>query len=109
MIVLPVVLCLILPLVLLLAAQAAGQDSPDALLDPDIARMMANLPPSMKAELEGLNGNQQMIVLMLGYLFAPLFLILPIMTASNHRHQQLCRRKRAQDDRSAPLYACHRP
>ncbi len=82
MIVLPVVLCLILPLVLLLAAQAAGQDSPDALLDPDIARMMANLPPSMKAELEGLNGNQQMIVLMLGYLFAPLFLILPIMTAS---------------------------
>lgn len=82
MIVLPVVLCLILPLVLLLAAQAAGQDSPDALLDPDIARMMANLPQSMKAELEGLNGNQQMIVLMLGYLFAPLFLILPIMTAS---------------------------
>lgn len=82
MIVLPVVLCLILPLVLLLAAQAAGQDSPDALLDPDIAQMMTNLPPSMKAELEGLNGNQQMIVLMLGYLFAPLFLILPIMTAS---------------------------
>ena len=82
MIVLPVVFCLVLPLVMILVAQAAGQDAPDALLDPDLAQMLANLPQSVKAELEDLNGNQQMIMLILGFLFAPLFLILPIMTAS---------------------------
>jgi ABC-type Na+ efflux pump permease subunit len=82
MVVLPVLLCLVMPLVLLLVTQAAAQDSPDAMLDPDLAQMLENLPQTVKAELEGLTGNQQMIVLMLGFLFAPLFLILPVMTAS---------------------------
>jgi ABC-type Na+ efflux pump permease subunit len=82
MVVLPVLFCLIMPLVLLLVTQAAGQESPDAMLDPDLAQLLENLPPPVKAELEGLSGNQQMIVIMLGFLFAPLFLILPVMTAS---------------------------
>jgi len=78
MLVLPIVFCLVLPLLLIILPQT----TPSMGVDPDIARMMENLSPSMQAQLEGLDGNQQMIVLILGFMFAPLFLILPIMTAS---------------------------
>lgn len=78
MIVLPVIFCLVLPLLLIILPQAA----PNMGTDPDIAVMLENLSPSIQAQLDGLDDNQKMIVVILGYMFAPLFLILPIMTAS---------------------------
>jgi ABC-2 type transport system permease protein len=78
MVVLPVVFCLVLPLLLIILPQT----TPSMGEDPDIARMLESLSPSVQAQLEGLDGNQQMIVMILGYMFAPLFLMLPIMTAS---------------------------
>jgi ABC-type Na+ efflux pump permease subunit len=82
MILVPIIFCIILPLVLLVLPQAAGGSLATSLNDPDVARMMELMLPVVNTQLEGLNANQQMIVLILGYLFAPLFLILPIMTAS---------------------------
>lgn len=82
MIVLPVLFCVFMPLLLIVLPQAVGESMGEALNDPDLARMLTNLPPPLQAQLEGLDANQQMIVLILGFLFAPLFLILPIMTAS---------------------------
>lgn len=82
MIVLPILFCLLIPLVLLLGINAAGQGAAGEQIDPDLVQMLANLPLSVREQIEGLGPNQQMIVLILGFLFAPMFLILPIMTAS---------------------------
>ncbi|MBX3064513.1 MAG: ABC transporter permease subunit [Anaerolineae bacterium] len=82
MILLPLILCTILPIVLIVLPQIAGSGIAESMNDPDLARMLENLPAAMKAQIEGMNANQQMIYIVLGFMFAPLFLILPIMTAS---------------------------
>lgn len=47
--------------------------------DPDIQIMFERIPGFLKNLVEGLSLNQATIYLMLGYMFAPFFLILPIM------------------------------
>lgn len=47
--------------------------------DPDLQTFMQQMPAAMAAELAGLNPDQQMVKVMLGYLFAPFFLIIPLM------------------------------
>lgn len=49
----------------------------------DLARFLAAMPAPMKAQFEQYTDNQTMIVFVLVYTFAPLFLILPMMTASS--------------------------
>lgn len=49
---------------------------------PDISLFLDQLPPAMLAQFEGYTEDQMMIVFMLVYLFAPMFLILPLMVAS---------------------------
>ncbi len=44
--------------------------------------MLNALPPVLRDDIAGLNANQMMIVLILGYMFAPMFLIMPLMIAS---------------------------
>jgi ABC-type Na+ efflux pump permease subunit len=52
-------------------------------LDPeDFDTFLKSMPPSMLAEIEGLDERQRLAFLMLGYLFAPMFLIIPLMMAS---------------------------
>jgi ABC-2 type transport system permease protein len=48
----------------------------------DLQPLLANLPPTMAAQIAGLNPNQILIVLILGFMFSPLFLIVPLMVAS---------------------------
>jgi ABC-type Na+ efflux pump permease subunit len=45
----------------------------------DINQMMQVLPDFMKQQVAGMNVSQTTIVIMLGYFFAPFFLILPLM------------------------------
>jgi ABC-2 type transport system permease protein len=49
---------------------------------PDIALFLDRLPPALLAQFEGYTTDQLMIVFMLVYLLAPMFLIIPLMVAS---------------------------
>jgi ABC-2 type transport system permease protein len=48
----------------------------------DMQQYLEMMPPAMLASMEGLNEEQQIIVLMLVYFLAPMYLIVPLMVAS---------------------------
>jgi ABC-2 type transport system permease protein len=48
----------------------------------DLQPMLTNLPPLMAQQLNGLNPDQMLIVLILGFLFSPMFLIIPLLVSS---------------------------
>lgn len=75
-VIVPLVMFILLPTVVGLAGPAlinlpGGQE-----------RLIAELPAGLRAALEGLSPAQQPVVLVLVYLFAPLYLIVPLMVAS---------------------------
>lgn len=79
MIIVPLILMVLMPLGVGLSAPvvaAAGNG-----LD-DLQVFLENLPPSLQVELQDLGPTQQYVFVTLVYFFAPLFLILPLMTAS---------------------------
>ena len=74
MIIVPTLLFLALPAVFgLLARTAADDDSP---------RLLASLPAALAKPIAGLPVREQLIVLVDGYLLAPLFLIVPLMVSA---------------------------
>ena len=74
----PLIFILVLPVVMILVI-SNPQLSSSMTSDPDIIKMMEKLPAFLSTLLAGLNMVQSTLVLMLGYMFAPFFLILPIM------------------------------
>ena len=83
MVIVPVMFVIVLPLIMIYLPQVTGMSAAEqALDDPDIQIFMANMPAAMSQSIEGLEGYAQMIVVLLGFMLAPLFLILPIMTSS---------------------------
>jgi len=79
----PLIFCVVLPLlIIVLPGALSSGEGGDMMKDADLELFLANLPPAIAASIAGLNESQTMIVLLLGYLFSPLFLILPIMTSS---------------------------
>lgn len=78
----PVIILVILPLVMLLASGSAG--SAEAFTsDPDLQMMFERIPASISAAMQGMNEMQIGIVMLLGYLFAPMFLIMPLMSSAS--------------------------
>ncbi len=49
---------------------------------PDISLFLDQLPPALLAQFEGYDLDQMMVVFTLVYMFAPMFLIIPLMVAS---------------------------
>lgn len=83
MVIVPAIFVILLPLVMIYLPQVSGMDAQEmALNDPDIQSFLQNMPPAMARSVEGLEGYAQMIVVLLGFMLAPLFLVLPIMTSS---------------------------
>ncbi len=82
MIIVPLIFVVVIPLIFLVVVPASDAGLQSASEDKDLKMFMSNLPLSMAGPLQGLNVNQSMAVMMLGYLFAPMFLILPIMFAT---------------------------
>jgi ABC-2 type transport system permease protein len=83
MVIVPVMFVIVLPLLMIYLPQITGLGAEDlSVNDPDIQRFMENMPAVMRQSIEGMSGYAQMIVVMLGFILAPLFLILPIMTSS---------------------------
>jgi ABC-2 type transport system permease protein len=79
----PIIFVVALPLLMIVGPQLLPEsDQEFANTTGDLATMVTNLPPELHAQIEGLQGMQVWIVLFTGFLFAPMFLIIPIMTAS---------------------------
>ncbi|PKO05870.1 MAG: hypothetical protein CVU41_09605 [Chloroflexi bacterium HGW-Chloroflexi-3] len=81
MVIVPLIIMMVLPAVMLVIANTTG--SADALNDPDIQMMFERIPPSISNMLAGMNEVQLSIAMMLGFLFAPMFLIMPLMFSAS--------------------------
>ena len=74
----PLIFILVLPLVMIILS-SNGEVVQSMTADPSTALMLKQLPPFMNQIIAGMSIGQSMVVLFLGYFFAPFFLILPIM------------------------------
>ncbi|MDQ1403855.1 MAG: type transport system permease protein [Actinomycetota bacterium] len=74
MVIVPALLLIVLPTVIGLAARGTNS--------PDISQFLSRLPHGFASPIQRLPQNQQLIVLVNGYLLAPLFLIVPLMVSS---------------------------
>jgi ABC-type Na+ efflux pump permease subunit len=74
----PVIFVIVLPLILIAVPRAFGAS--DA-LSGDMDDLLAMVSPSMAEQLDGLNPEQMATVILLGFLLAPMFLIMPLMFA----------------------------
>lgn len=82
MVIVPLIFVVVLPLIVILGPQLFNFPADALTSDPDIQGFMNNLPPVMKAQFEGLDSHQTAIVMLLGFMFAPMLLIIPVMVAS---------------------------
>lgn len=73
MLLVPALLLVVLPLLIGLAARGRTAD---------LARFLDALPPDLAAPITSLPADQQLLVLVNGYLLAPLFLIVPLMVSA---------------------------
>ncbi len=78
MVIVPLLFAVGLPLIILLAPRNPAFLNQIA-ADPDLMSFIDRLPPVMLAYLEGLDLNQKMVMIFLGFFFAPMFLIMPLM------------------------------
>lgn len=81
MVMVPLIIMVVLPAVMLVIVNTTG--SADALNDPDIQMMFERIPPSIAQMLGNLNDAQLSVAMILGFLFAPMFLIMPLMLSSS--------------------------
>lgn len=77
-----VVPMLVVPAVLLVGLPAGLGRFASASTPPDLSGIAAHLPAGIAERLAGLDARQQLLVLVLGYLVAPLFLIVPMMVSA---------------------------
>lgn len=82
-IVVPVILFVVIPWVLtIIPALAASSLSNIQSMESQIANLLTKMPVVMQNQLAGHSATDQMVIFILVYGFAPMFLILPLMTAS---------------------------
>lgn len=81
LLVVPAIIYLLLPVGLIAAARLAGAELAASELA-ELDRFLAALPSTVQADLAGYDAQGRMVVLVLGYLLAPLFLVVPMMVAS---------------------------
>ncbi len=82
MVIVPIIFIVILPLGLIIGANTNPESLGTMMSDPDMAGFFERMPTFMTQQLEGLTGAQATLKLMLGYFFAPFFLIIPLMFAT---------------------------
>jgi len=82
MVIAPAIIMLLLPLGIILLPQMSAASMQSFTDTQDLGAFLNNLPANMTSGLQGLDGFQTMIVLVLGYLLAPMFLIFPLAFSS---------------------------
>jgi len=75
----PLIFVVIMPVGLILGLSSATGAAGNPMNDPDFAVFLEKMPEFMSQLINGMDSVQSSIVLLLGYLFAPFFLILPLM------------------------------
>jgi len=75
----PLIFVVLLPVGMTLAIGSTAATEANPLNDPDFAMFMERMPQFLSNLIDGLDPAQSGIVLLLGYLFAPFFLIMPLM------------------------------
>jgi ABC-2 type transport system permease protein len=76
-IIVPLVLLLVLPIVATFAPQLANVPGAS-----DLGALLERMPAAFQARFEGLTQDQALVTLLLVYLFAPMYLVVPLMVAS---------------------------
>jgi ABC-2 type transport system permease protein len=79
MVIVPLLFVIIMPLALILIPPNAGIQVSSLSSDADLKTFLTHMPPSMTAALSGLNEFQSILLLVLGYMLAPMFLMFPLM------------------------------
>jgi len=82
MIIVPLVLVVLLPLVLLSVPRLDPETFASGEMMEDFQQMLGALPESIRQRLDTMDATQQWVYLATTHLFAPMFLILPIMLSS---------------------------
>ncbi len=77
----PIIIMVIMPAVMLVIANTSG--SAEAFNDPDLAMMFERMPAVISNMFTGMTELQMSIAVMLGLLFAPMFLIMPLMFSAS--------------------------
>jgi ABC-type Na+ efflux pump permease subunit len=78
--ILPLVFVVVIPVLIIYIPDLAS--SPGAKGGGDILALIQVMPQAVREQIAGLSLNQAMVVLILGFFLAPMFLILPLMIAS---------------------------
>jgi ABC-type Na+ efflux pump permease subunit len=75
----PIFFILIIPLGMIIGLIVGGPAAVNFFSDPDLVTFLDKMPPVMSQVLQGLDSVQSILILVLGYMFAPFFLIMPLM------------------------------
>ncbi len=75
----PLIFIVLIPLLVTLVLPNVTGAVEDFTADPDLQGFFTAMPAGMKEVIDGLTPTQLMIVMILGYMFAPMFLIIPLM------------------------------
>jgi ABC-2 type transport system permease protein len=78
--ILPLIFVVFVPLLVTLLPRFVDMSSPK--MTADLQPLLAMMPPALSAEVADMNPSQITIVAVLGFLLAPMFLILPLMVSS---------------------------
>ena len=106
MLIVPAIFVVILPLIFTVVIPNINVSPEDVInSDADIAYFIEQMPPQLSQYVDSQNPMQSMIVVMLGIMFAPMFLIIPLMFASTIAAESFAGGARAQDDGGLTLYA----
>jgi ABC-type Na+ efflux pump permease subunit len=79
MLVVPLLFIVLMPLAVMLIPASLGATQESLSLDGEMGMFLKNMPPSFARSLAGLEPFPAMIKMVLGYFFAPMFLIFPLM------------------------------
>ncbi len=82
MFILPLIFVIVLPVGMILAMQSSVETAQAMTADPDIQMFIEKMPAALSSIVDGMTMQQASIVLMLGMMLAPMFLILPLMFSS---------------------------
>lgn len=82
MIVVPLIFLLILPASAIVVPALTLPESGQLINDPDTAMLLARMPQQISVWFNGLDERQVLVMLLAGLLYAPFFLILPLMFSS---------------------------
>ncbi len=75
----PLIFVVLMPVGMILAISSTGATEVNPLNDPDFVMFVERMPKFLSDLIDGLDSAQSGIVLLVGYLFAPFFLIMPLM------------------------------